>query len=427
MLKRIEELRREQALIAENVKTLANKENAGEQLTTEELASFTSMQTKFDELGGQISRALQSEQMTIDSAQPVTSATRSAAIHVKKAPDNYPGAQVARFAMSIAAGKGDLGLAEKFAANEIGDKSVAMAVSTAADSAGSLVPENMANEVIELLRPKTIVRGLGARPMPLVNGNLSIPRITGGATSGYKGENETHNAEGGTTDDVKLSAKTQMTIVPMSNELIGQTGFNVESIFLGDMTMAMANRQDKAFLRDDGTNNTPTGFRKTAVDASRTVPWVGTANLETIDAYLDLLILGVMSANSNMITCGWGLSPRTFMKLQGLRDGNGNKVYPEMAQGLLKGYPVKHTTNIPVNLGAGSNETEIYFADWADVLIGETGTMTIDFSREATYTDDTGTLVSAFSRNQSVLRVVGGNDVGFRHLEGLQLGTAITW
>jgi HK97 family phage major capsid protein len=110
-----------------------------------------------------------------------------------------------------------------------------------------------------------------------------------------------------------------------------------------------------------------------------------------------------------------------------VRDGNGNKVYPEMAQGLLKGYPVKHTTNIPVNLGAGSNETEIYFADWADVLIGETGTMTIDFSREATYTDDTGTLVSAFSRNQSVLRVVGGNDVGFRHLEGLQLGTAITW
>ena len=27
------------------------------------------------------------------------------------------------------------------------------------------------------------------------------------------------------------------------------------------------------------------------------------------------------------------------MKLFGLRDGNGNKVYPEMAQGMLKGYP----------------------------------------------------------------------------------------
>jgi len=134
-----------------------------------------------------------------------------------------------------------------------------------------------------------------------------------------------------------------------------------------------------------------------------------------------------MNSDSNMIACGWGMSPRSYMKLQGLRDGNGNKVYPEMAQGLLKGYPVRHTTNIPVNLGVGTNETEIYFADFNDVVIGETGEMSIDFSREATYNDSTGTLVSAYSKNQSVLRVVTGNDIGFRHLEGLQLGTAITW
>ena len=61
------------------------------------------------------------------------------------------------------------------------------------------------------------------------------------------------------------------------------------------------------------------------------------------------------------------------------------------------------------------------------MVIGETGAMTIDFSREATYNDDSGTLVSAYSRNQSVLRVVSGNDVGFRHPEGLVLGTAVTW
>lgn len=50
-----------------------------------------------------------------------------------------------------------------------------------------------------------------------------------------------------------------------------------------------------------------------------------------------------------MIRCGWGMSNRTYMKLFGLRDGNGNKVYPEMAQGMLKGYPIQHTSAIPVN------------------------------------------------------------------------------
>ncbi len=427
MLKRIEELRREQALIAENVKTLADKENAGEQLTEDEVASFKSMQTEFDGLGAQISRAEQAESMTIATAQPIVSATATPAVHVKKAPADYPGSKLARFAMSIAAGENNLTEAAKFAETEIGDKDVAMAISTASNSGGALVPENIANEIIELLRPRSVVRELGASTVPLTNGNLTIPRLTGGASSEYKGENSPQNAEGGTLDDVKLSAKTQMSVVPMSNELIGKAGFRVESIFLNDMIMAVANRQDKAFLRDDGTNDTPTGFKKIATDAGRIIAWSGTADLATIDAYLDSLILGLMNSDSNMLVCGWALSPRSFMKLQGLRDSNGNKAYPEMATGFLKGWPIKHTTNIPVNLGVGTNESEIYFADWHDVIIGETDVYTIDFSREATYNDSSGTLVSAYSRNQSVLRVVTGNDVGFRHLEGLQMGTEVTW
>ena len=424
---RIEELRRDQATIAIKVKVLADKEAKGESLSAEELEQFESLKTDFDSLAGQITRAQVVEEMNIASATPVDTPMGSPAIQVKKMPEQYPGSQVARFAMSIAAGDGDMDLAQKFAANEIGDKQVAMAVSTSAGSGGSLIPETMASDIIELLRPKTIVRALGARIVPLVNGNLTMPRLTGGATSGYKGENDAQNAEGSTTDDVKLSAKTQMTIVPISNELIGYAGFNTEQIFLNDMIMAIANRQDKAFLRDDGTGNTPIGFKKTATEGGRTVTWKGSADLATIDAYLDVLILGLMNSDSNMTSPGWGMSPRSFMKLQGLRDGNGNKVYPEMAQGMLKGYPVRHTTNIPVNLGAGTNETEIYFADFADVVIGETGEMSIDFSREATYNDSSGTLVSAYSRNQSILRVVTGNDIGFRHLEGLQLGTGITW
>jgi HK97 family phage major capsid protein len=366
--------------------------------------------------------------MAAATAVPVKSAiTADVAIVAKQAPKDYPGAKAARFAMAVAAAENNLADAEKFAANEIGDKEVAMALSTASNSGGVLVPENIASELIELLRPKTIVRDLGAQTLPLINGNLSVPRLAGGATSGYKGENEAQNAEGGQLDDVKLSSKTQMTIVPMSNELIGQAGRPVEGIFLGDMLAAMATRQDKAFLRDDGTNNTPTGFKKVASDAGRTMAWSGSADLATIDAYLDGLILMVMAADSLMQKSGWGMSPRSFMKLKGLRDGNGNLVYPEMAQGLLKGYPVRYTSMIPVNLGGGTNESEIYFADWNDVLIGETDSLTIDFSREATYNDNTGTLVSAFSRNQSVLRVVTGNDVGFRHNEALALGTGVTW
>ncbi|GEK08934.1 phage major capsid protein [Pseudoalteromonas peptidolytica] len=431
---KLSDLRAAHNIKVERVKILASKLESEGKLSDDERSEFTNLQGEISELKEKINNISYAEQLAAEQATPVTqeSSGGSLAIHVKKELKEYPGAKIARFGMAIAAGKGDLSLAENFAAKEIGDKDVALAVSTAEGSGGALVPETLSDDFIELLRPKTVVRALGAQTVPLVNGNLTIPRHTGGAVSGYKGENESRNAESQSTDDVKLSAKTQMTIVPISNELIGYAGYNVERIFLNDMLTATATRQDKAFLRDDGTNNTPTGLRPAAQAAGRTVKFTGDMSNASqvgyiVDKYLDSLILELENSDSAMVSCGWAFSPRTAMFLYGLRDGNGNKLYPEMSQGMLKNYPFKKTTNIPNNLVNGSitDLSEIYFADFNDVIIGETNAMTIDFSREATYKDASGNLVSAYSNNQSVLRVVTGNDIGFRHNEGIIVGTDI--
>jgi len=61
------------------------------------------------------------------------------------------------------------------------------------------------------------------------------------------------------------------------------------------------------------------------------------------------------------------------------------------------------------------------------VIFADAGSMSVDFSKEATYKDSSGNLISAFARNQSVIRVVAGHDFGFRHNEGLVLGTGVTW
>lgn len=410
-MKTIEALRRERGEIAAKVNALAQLEASGTALTDEQLQQFADLESEANKISAAIARQESAERLMAQQAVPVNAHGSQAppAVHVKAEAQQYAGAGFARMAMAVAAGKGDLQLAEQFAAKEIGDQQVAMAISTAAGSGGALIPENLHSEVIELLRPKTIVRKLGARVLPLPNGNLSLPRMSGGAQSSYVGEGSDANSSASQFNDVKLSAKTMITLV------------------LSDMIAAMAVREDKAFLRDDGTGNTPTGFKKVATDNSRTVEWAGTADLPTIDAYLDKLILMLMNSNSLMVNPGWGMSPRTWMKLFGQRDGNGNKVYPEMAQGLLKGYPIAHTNTIPANLGTGTNESEIYFADWNDVVIGEQDNMTIDFSTEATYKDTNGDLVSAFSRNQSLIRLVGNHDVGFRHPEGLALGTKVTW
>lgn len=422
----IEELRRQRAGVNAEVQALAQIELGGGMLSAEQLTEFTSLQTQFDEISAKITRMEAAERAAALVATPVTT-QRAPGVVVKAEPKQYVGAGMTRMVMSIAAAQGNLQDAAKFAADDLNDQSVSMAISTAAGSGGALIPQNMHSEVIELLSARTIVRKLGARSIPLPNGNMSLPRAAGGATAGYTGEGKDATASESKFDDVKLNAKTMIALVPISNQLIGRAGFNVEQLVLQDILTAISVREDKAFLRDDGTGDTPIGMKARATQWNRLLPWDAAAevNLNTVDTYLDSIMLMAMDGNSNMISCGWGMSNRTWMFLFGLRDGNGNKVYPEMSQGILKGYPIQRTSAIPVNLGTEGKESEIYFADFNDVVIGEDGVMTVDYSKEATYKDANGDLVSAFTRNQSLIRVVTSHDIGFRHPEGLVMGSKV--
>ncbi|EBI5627439.1 phage major capsid protein [Salmonella enterica] len=423
----IEELRRERAGINQQVQVLAAVEAGGGTLTAEQLTEFASLQQQFGDISAKIDRLEAAERAAAVVAKPVKATQQAPAVSVKAEPKQYTGAGMTRLVMSIAAAQGNVQDAAKFAAEELNDPSVSMAINTAANSGGVLIPQNLHSEVIELLRDRTIVRKLGARSIPLPYGNMALPRLAGGATASYTGEGKDAKTSEARFDDVKLTAKTMIAMVPISNQLIGRAGFNVEQLVLQDILTAISVREDKAFMRDDGTGDTPIGMKARATEWNRLKEWDSTAdiNLNTIDTYLDSIILMAMDGNSNMISCGWGMSNRTYMKLFGLRDGNGNKVYPEMAQGLLKGYPIQRTSAIPANLGTGGKESEIYFADFNDVVIGEDGNMKVAFSQEASYQDADGNLVSAFSRNQSLIRVVTEHDIGFRHPEGMVLGTKV--
>lgn len=426
-MSKILELRRKRAEVNDKVQALAAKSETETGLTAEDSVQFTQLCNEFDEISAKIEMLEKAEKMKAEVAMPVAPG-KAPAVIVKQEVKQYPGAGVARIAMAIAASKGNLTDAAKFAETEIGDHEVAMAITTSQSSGGALIPQNLHSEVIELLRARSVVRKLGARKMPLPNGNLSMPRMAGGATAYYTGENEDIKSSVSKFGDIKLSAKKLTALVPISNQLIGYAGFDIEQLVLEDILATISVREDKAFLRDDGSDNTPKGLRSTAYDNQRTVEWTGpAADLNAIDTYLDSLILKLMESNSLMIKCGWAISPRTYMKLFGLRDGNGNKVYPEMSHGLLKGYPIEHTTTIPSNLGDGANESEIYFADFNDVVIGENSDMKVDFSNEATYYDTNGELVSAFARDQSLIRVITQHDIGFRHPEGLCVGSKVTW
>jgi HK97 family phage major capsid protein len=279
-----------------------------------------------------------------------------------------------------------------------------------------------------LLRPKSVVRALGARTMPLPNGNLTIPRLKGGAVVGYIGADTDIPTTEQQFDDLQLSAKKLAALVPLANDLLKYSGVNpnVDQIVINDLTAAIGAREDKAFIRDDGTANTPKGLRFWAL-AANVIEASDASTLQLIETDLNKSILALENADANLTEPGWIMAPRTFRFLEGLRDGNGNKVYPELAQRMLKGYPVGKTTQIPINLGVGTNESEIYFADFGDLFIGEAETLEIDYSKEATYKDGEGNVISAFQRDQTLIRVIAKNDFGPRHVESIAVLSAVKW
>lgn len=437
-------LQAKRAGINERIQALAALEATGTELSAEQLAEFSDLEAQFKAIDAQIGRAKYAEAAAAAAAVPVDqpgrgqqAATGAGGLHVEPALKvaMKPGVAVAQMARSLASRRGDPRAAAEFAQKQGFNPMVVDALGAGSDSAGGvLIPENLSSEIIELLRPKAVVRSLGTRSIPLNNGNVTIPRLQGGAVVSYIGTDDDIPQTDEQFDDLKLSAKKLAALVPISNDLLKYAGpnQNVDLMVVGDLTAAIAQREDKAFIRDDGTGGTPKGLRYWApggslIPAPDLSGLSGAPLLQAVDLALNTMILAHENNNAGMVSPGWLMAPRTRRWLSSLKTTTGAKFYPELDQGTLKGYPFKTTTQIPWNLGASGTESELYFADFGDCFIGENDDMRIDFSAEATYTDSSGKTVSAFQRDQTLVRVITHNDFGPRHPESVAVMTGITW
>ena len=429
----VTQLRSERAKLNEQIQALALIEAEGGSLDAEQLARFQQLGVEFNVLTDKLSRAEAAERMATASAVPVSESaqgiTSPPSISGPFTAKPIPGANMAQMVRVLAATRGDQHAAAKMAQDAGYNPEIAMALSTVTPGAGGvLVPQSFSSEVIDLLRPKSVVRKLGAVSLPLHNGNLTVPRIKGGAVVGYIGTEEDMPTTDLQFDDLKLSAKKLAALVPISNDLLSYSGTNpnVDRLVVNDLTASVAAAEDLSFIRGAGTGNLPKGLRFWA-PAFNVIICPPDKELHIVEMALSAIILRLEQANSNLLMPGFIMAPRTKRWLSAQRDGNGNKAYPELDVNMLKGFPVATSTQVPINLGLEGGESEIYFADFADCFIGEDDAMVIDFSKEATYKDSTGAVISAFQRDQTLIRVIAKHDFGPRHVESIAVLTEVVW
>ena len=367
------------------------------------------------------------------------------------------GTDAARALLALAACQGNKRDAADFVTSKYGTSGAAVARALAASvgtAGGFLVPPDMSEEIIELLRPASVVMSLEPRIIQMPHGQMMVPRITGGAQANYVGENQPIAPSQPQFGMVQLSAKKLTAEVPISNDMIKYPSVSTDAIVRDDMVKSIAVRGDLAFIRGNGGQFSPRGLRSYAaapavagtnlIVASAQVGSAFAAGgqaqvitaLTSVTTDLSKLELALEQANVQMVRPGWIMSPRTKQYLMNIRDGLGNYVFQaEMARGMLRGKPFKTTTQVPNNLQAvaadGTTQTfdgsEITLADFAEVYIGEAGGLEIEVFPGGTYVDSNGQMQSGISNDQTVMRAIVRHDMAMRQEVAVAVLTGVRW
>jgi HK97 family phage major capsid protein len=277
----------------------------------------------------------------------------------------------------------------------------------------------MSSEVIELLYPMVAVRRLGARRVPLINGNLTMPKVTSGSTAYYIGESDTITPSTIGTGQIKLQEKDLASYVAVTNKLLRNGGVAVDDLIRRDMLQQIASKEDITFIRGTGSANAPKGIYYWAPSANRNAMTMAGASPTLSEVTGDLLkcISLLEQADVRMTSAGWILPPTVKVYLMSLRDGNGNAAFAEeMSKGTLYGIPFATTSQIPINLGVGADETEVYLADFDHVVIADSPEMTIAMDESI-----------RFQQDETVMKIITHHDLGVRQEDAIAVITGVKW
>lgn len=320
-------------------------------------------------------------------------------------------------------GRQDPERAAYFAKKYYSDESMAREMkalsATSPVNGGFLIPEVYLDEIIELLYSKTVIKELGARTIPLETGNLNIPRMTSGTRAMWGGEARKIQSTQPTFGNLRLSAKRLEAIVPQTRELIMSTKYSADEIFAADLSRRMQLGLDWGGLYGKGGEFQPTGIANTkgveVIDASKMdAQYADNTGRLTADFPVYIKAL-VMSKNVDDQALGWAFN--SFMEgyLMNLKTTTGDYLYrDEMNAGKFLGLPYATTNQIPTSK---DGLTDLFFGNWADLMIGDQMGMETLTTMEGSWTDENGILHNAFEENLVGTRALMYDDIGVRHTE----------
>lgn len=261
-------------------------------------------------------------------------------------------------------------------------------------SGGFLLPSPLSANILDLARAKTVTVQAGAITVPMESGSLTIATVASDPVPGWRTENEGLPASDMNFGAINLTARSCGVLVKCSEELIRYSA-NASEVIQSSIAAALGLEIDRAALFGTGLSAEPKGldnYNISEVDVSAALSEAGEGY-----AALAAALGKLRAANANETGLTLVTSDTLATAMDGLVDTTGQPLAPPRALAGLVDRRLS-TTAIPTVAGTPPT-TRGFLGDWSQFLIGLSGGVAIEVSREAS--DSSG---SAFKDLQVWIR-----------------------
>ena len=255
-----------------------------------------------------------------------------------------------------------------------------------------LIPtEHRAQSFIELLRNAAVTMQAGARTLPGLSGNVDIPRMATSAGATWISAEHGDSTDGEPTfETVSLTPNDLSVSVPMSRRMRQQSSPAIEGLVRMDILQSMALGLDIAVLEGAGSGGVPEGVLNTT-GINKPTAFAGVN-----PTFAEVVAMETAVADDNALFGSLAYIGRTNMRgaLKTTVKDAGSGLFV-MEGNSMNGYPYLSTNAI--------TDGNLYFGNWADVLIGMWGGLDLVFD-DATLAAKNGLYIRAFQTTDVAVR-----------------------
>lgn len=235
-----------------------------------------------------------------------------------------------------------------------------LVVGTASAGGNLVATDLLSGSFIDLLRNKLVLAEAGMTVLSGLQGNVAIPKQTGGATAYMVAENAAPTESAPTFGQVTMSPKTLAAYVDFSRKLLVQSPIAIEAMVRNDLIKVAGLKIDYLGLYGSGSSNEPTGVKATS--GINSVNFAAAAPTYAEIVQMESLIA---ADNADVASMAYLVNAAGRGVLKGVDKASGAAQFVWEPGNTVNGYRALVSNQV-----ASPSDPDYWLGNWSDLVLG---------------------------------------------------------